>query len=276
MSKSEINNMNISTKNDENDVKQLSNDHKRSVRKIGQIEYYHNEKFPKRTKKESNILTPEETINVKAQSEDKMRENNVERVTNIFKEYIKETLKNANLPIDNENSRVSAFVKSMEKSFSLKNKVYITTNNDYLVSSSDGKQTYTVQPKSVADTLKYTCNCGTNYKDSERTSCKHCGAIIFYNFDNYFNDYLNNKQNSTLQLYHLQNKFGKFDFEDLVKNDKMKITKPLKNFLVEEDKLVEKNDKNEKDNLVEKDEKIEEDKIDFFSFILKNKSYQTY
>ena len=230
-------NMIISTENDEN--KSSYAPIKKSSRKRKERTYYHNEKFTpyQRTKKQSNTTT-DEMVEPEPPTEDEMRERNVERITNIFREYIEGTLDAANLPIDRENSRVTAFVKSMKNSFSLKKKVYISKNMGFLVSSSDGKQTYNVQPKAIADTLKYMCNCGTNYQDSERTSCKHCGAVLFYNFDNYFSDYLNNKQNVTLQLYHLQKKLGKVSFEEVekvVKPDKMKITKPLKDVSIEKE-----------------------------------------
>jgi hypothetical protein len=244
MTSSETKNMIISKNNYEN--KLSYGPIKKSTRKIKERTYYSDEIFSpyQKSKKQINNMTDKviETKQVPP-TEDEIRENNVERITNIFRKYIKETLDSANLPIDRENSRVTSLVKSLKNSFSLKKKVYISNNMGFLVSSSDGKQTYNVQPKADADTLKYTCNCGTNYQDSERTSCKHCGAVLFYNFDNYLNDYLNNKQNITLQLHQLQNKLKKVDIEDLVNHDKMKITK-----------------------------EVEKDDTDFFSFILKNKN----
>lgn len=251
MTTSETKNMFISKDNDKD--KLSYGPIKKSTRKIKEISYYQDEKFThyKRSKKQINNMTDEVIESKKAPpTQDEMRERNVESITNIFRKYIKESLDSANLQIDRENSRVTSLVKSMKNSFSLRKKVYVSNNMGFLVSSSDGKQTYNVEPKADADTLKYTCNCGTNYQDSERTSCKHCGAVIFYNFDNYLNHYLNNKQNIILQLHHLQNQLKKVDFEEeVVKADKMKITKE-----------------------VEKEVPIEKDDTDFFSFILKNKN----
>jgi len=146
---------------------------------------------------------------------EEMRAKHVMQLTNVFREYIGEKLDEIDLPIEREKTRVAGLVRSLNNARSLKEKVYVSKTMGYLVSSSDGTLTYNVNPKAVADNLKYVCNCGEKYKDSDRTACKHCGSIIFHNLDNYFSDYLTKpyQPNVHLQLRNVEKMFNKFDIE---------------------------------------------------------------
>jgi hypothetical protein len=160
----------------------------------------------KRAQKEKIIVPP---------SPEDIRTAHVETITNVFRKYISETLESVGLTPDREKTRVTGLIKSLENSRSLKKKVYVNSNMEYLVSSSAGTETYTVKPKAILDTSKNVCNCGEKYNDPDRDSCKHCGAILFYNLDNYFNEYLNKKTNPNthLQVYRVEKMLNKCDIE---------------------------------------------------------------
>ena len=152
-------------------------------------------------------------------SVDDARNKNVERITNIFSNYISDVLETINLPPDREKTRVDGLVENLKNSFSLKKQVYprLTEGKvENLVTSTDGKETYTVQPKANGDTIKYVCNCGNKYDDIDRNSCKHCGSVVLYNLDNFLTEYLTKKTtpNIGLQLHNVNRMFNKVDIKN--------------------------------------------------------------
>jgi hypothetical protein len=200
---------------------------KRKVTDIQNVKTFSDK--PKRQQKEraSGIIVPP--------SPEDIRTAHVETITNVFRKYISEILETVDLTPDREKTRVTGLIKNLENARSLKKKVYVNSNMEYLVSSSTGTETYTVKPKAFSDTFKNVCNCGKKYDDIDRDSCKHCGAILFYNLDNYFNEYLNKKTNPPvhLQVYRVEKMLNKFDFN-----------KPNK----KEDSVIDKHKKNESEN----------------------------
>ena len=177
---------------------------KRKITSIQNVESFSDK--PKRKQKEKIIVppTPEEIRTAHAKS-----------ITNVFGKYIFEILESIGLTPDREKTRVAGLIKNLKNARSLKKKVYVNNNMEYLVSSSAGTETYTVKQKAISDTLKNVCNCGEKYNDPVRDSCKHCGAIIFYNLDNYFNEYLNKKTspNTNLQVYQVNKMLNKCDID---------------------------------------------------------------
>ena len=182
--------------------------------------FFHEQKF--KTNKKRKISSSGETEEEGSElptpiSDEEIRECHIERLTNVFRNYISNKLDELDLPIDREKTRVTGMVKNLKNSITMSEKVYDSGTMGYLVTSSDGKETYTVKQKAFADIMKYVCNCGTKYEDPDRTSCKHCGAIMFHNFDQFMTDYLTKKptENSmNLQMHHMQKNFNKFDIDD--------------------------------------------------------------
>lgn len=183
------------------------------------------------------------------QTHEELRQKHVMQITEVFRDYISNKLDEIDLPIEREKMRVLGLLKSLKNAISLKNKVYVSKSMGYLVTSSDGSFTYNVNPKSIANSIRYVCNCGKKYQDENRTSCKHCGSVIFHNIDAYFTDYLTKpyQSNVHLQLHHINKLFNKFDIEN---NDFQ--TTPT--------------EKTVKSDSFQKEE-------DFFSYLLEGKKY---
>jgi len=193
--------------------------------------FFHEEKYPTRKRKRRRIECDEEDNEddqlpalPQPPTRDELRQKHVAHVTEVFRGYISDKLGELDLPLDREKTRVFGLARSLKNAISLKKKVYVSKSMGYLVSSSDGSMTYNVNPKAIADDLKYVCNCGEKYQDRNRTSCKHCGSVIFHNIDNYFTDYLTKpyQPNVHLQLHHVNKMFNKFDI------DKQKPVKNMK------------------------------------------------
>lgn len=197
---------------------------KRSVRKRKERNFFINETYSitKRSRKRKRTVDEDESepgAPVPPTTKE-LREMHAQQLANVFQKYIFKKLDSLDLPIDHEKTRVNGLVKSLNNAIMLKEKVFVSKNMGYLVSSSDGTLTYNVSPRAIADDLKYVCNCGEKYKDSERTSCKHCGSVIFHNMDNYFSEYLTKpyQPNVHLQLRHVNNMFNKFGIEKPTQN----------------------------------------------------------
>ena len=196
--------------------------------------FFHEQKFKtnKKRKISSNVeVTDSQDVSNAEQSsveevgptplsEEEIRERHVEKLTLVFRDYIEDKLDELDLPIDREKTRVTGMIKNLKNSIKTMKNVYDSDTMGYLVTSSDGKETYTVKQKAIADKRKHVCNCGTKYEEPDRTSCKHCGAMIFYNFDQFMTDYLTKKPTANsmnLQMHHMQKNFNKFDIEEPVK-----------------------------------------------------------
>jgi len=145
-----------------------------------------------------------------------IREMHSKKLAEVFQKYFFAKLDELQIPIEREKTRVTELLKSFNNSISLKEKIFVSKNLGFLVSSSDGTKTYNVNPKELNDNLKYVCNCGDIYNKTERTSCKHCGAVIFNNLDNYIAEYLSKpyQPNINLQLHNVDKMLNKFDFEE--------------------------------------------------------------
>lgn len=185
--------------------------------------------YSKKRKRRRISSDDEEYVPVPPTREE-MRAKHVMQLTNVFRDYVSEKLEEADLSLEREKTRVAGLIKSLKNARSLKEKVYVSKTMGYLVSSSDGTLTYNVNPKAVADNLKFVCNCGEKYKDSDRTSCKHCGSVIFHNLDNYFSDYLNKpyQPNVHLQMRNVEKMFNRFDIEQPQKPGKAKEVEKMK------------------------------------------------
>ena len=143
---------------------------------------------------------------------EKMEEPSVDNLTNVLKKYVSEIIESLRLPPEQEKTKIDGLIKNIENSISLKNNIYVNRSKEYLVSSSSRKETYTV--KESTDTLKNVCNCGEKYKEPFRNSCKHCGAIVFYNLHNYLTDYLNKETPS--QIIQVEKLLDKCDLNEKI------------------------------------------------------------
>lgn len=144
-----------------------------------------------------------------------IREMHSKKLAEVFQKYFFSKLEELQIPIEREKTRVTELLKTFNNSISLKEKIFVSKKLGFLVSSSDGKKTYNVNPKELGDNLRYVCNCGDTYNKSERTSCKHCGAVIFNNLDNYIAEYLSKpyQPNIKLQLHNVNKMLNNFEFE---------------------------------------------------------------
>jgi len=194
---------------------------RKSQRTLKKREFFHTQSFKSNKKRKVSKKNEETDEEGPAMSSEEIRERHVEKLTNIFREYVSDKLENIDLSPEREKTRVTGLIKNLKNSIDIKNKVY-ANNNGYLVTSSSGNETYTVKQKAIADKVKFVCNCGDKYQDNDRTSCKHCGAMLFYNFDHFMTEYLTKKPTTSsmnLHMYNMQTKFNKFEVKDNVKSE---------------------------------------------------------
>ncbi len=227
-------------------IKETSVKEKRtSKRSTKKRKFFHEQSFEP---KKRRVMKKEVKEIEEVENDEEIRERYIDKLTNIFREYINEKLEDIDLSPEREKTRVTGLIKNFKNSIEMENKVYVN-NNGYLVTSSKGNETYTVKQKAIADKVKYVCNCGDKYEDYDRTSCKHCGAMMFHNFNHFITDYLTKKptiNSMNLQMHNMQKNFNKIDIEktskkSLKKSSKKSSKKPLKK-TVKKTNLFEKED----------------------------------
>ena len=240
----------VETKIDSNSVEMKinSNKNRKSTRQRKKRNFFINEKFESnkrscKRKRSIDINTEKESdqeIPVPP-TDNEIREMHSQKLAKVFQEYIFKILDDLQLPLEREKTRINDLVKNLNNAISLKEKVFVSKNMGYLVSSLDRKLTYNVNLKEFANNLKYVCNCGENFKDSDRTSCKHCGSVIFHNLENYLLEYLSKpyQPNVHLQLHHVNNMFNKFGIE---KNENNLLKKSLELTSSDKEKVVSEKD----------------------------------
>lgn len=193
-------------------VKNTSKITRKSKRKRKKVSIYDPNKYETKSKKQKK---PKNVVHEEPKTKMELRELHSQKIANIFQRYIFDILDGLDLPEEREKTRVTGLIKSLKNSISLKDKVFVSKNMGYLVSSSDGTQTYNVKQQPIGDNVKYVCNCGEKYEDGERTTCKHSGSIIFNIFDTYMSDYLKKpySPNINLELNNINNMFNSFDID---------------------------------------------------------------
>jgi hypothetical protein len=79
-----------------------------------------------------------------------------------------------------EDTRSKALSTTLKKACKIVKDGLVTPlqNNEYLVTSSDRKKTYHIHSTAMGKKLHFTCNCGEQFNQGSRTSCKHIFAIV--------------------------------------------------------------------------------------------------
>ena len=78
-----------------------------------------------------------------------IREMHSKKLAEVFQKYFFAKLDELQIPIEREKTRVTELLKSFNNSISLKEKIFVSKNLGFLVSSSDGTKTYNVNPKEL-------------------------------------------------------------------------------------------------------------------------------
>lgn len=144
---------------------------------------------------------------------DNKKDNPQKVVDGLFLNMITTILKQANLK-DKEDKKVSAFNRKMNESAQLQSPMY--TKDGFLITSSNGKNTYTVNIKPLDDSYRFVCNCGDSYRDYERTSCIHVGRVITSLMEHFIRDSLYKKDQ---ELNSLNNMFNNFNINESSKQN---------------------------------------------------------
>ena len=196
-------------------------DNRRSSRTRKKRRFFHEEhdSSNSRNRKSKNMDYEEGKEDLKTPeppTREDCRQKNINKLTEVFRVFISDKLDELDLPPDHEQMRVTGLEKSLKNALSLEKKVYDSTTGVYLVTSSDGKCTYTVKSIAIGEKIKYACNCGEKYQDINRTSCKHCFSVIFHNISKYLTDYLTKpyQPNTNLQLHNVNKMLNRIDIED--------------------------------------------------------------
>jgi len=157
---------------------------RRSERKRRQVKPYSPPKHvPLRRKRKRDEL--EETEEKKEKTEQDLRDEFSRQISDTLTPVFTRTLRNMNLSEERGQRRAYALKSTLKKAVGIVENggIYSRPNGQFLVTSSDRSQTYTVKTQPLADRLHITCNCGERFDQGERMTCKHVFAVVVYSMD---------------------------------------------------------------------------------------------
>jgi hypothetical protein len=121
-----------------------------------------------------------------------------------FEEIFLESLQRAHLSPQRLQTRSAALRKTFRNATELMHNGNVTTtkNGEYLVTSSDGTKTYQVRSVPLADRLHFICDCGRQFGQGDRVTCKHIFAVIFMALNSVSTMFLQVSSHRTVQDMH--------------------------------------------------------------------------